>query len=405
MKIFQFVRVSRGVVSAALIGFCCAMAGCSKPEDSAGKNPGDARRAAADRDAAASAPAEVPTLDLALPGPAKTNEADIAWDALVKSAEPGTPPDEWRTQRPSEAEIAKFRDGEARRMVTTAESAKSFYTKFPKHDQAGEAKEMEYELLRAALRLGQTSQLARVEAIEVEMLKDAALPEEQRFKLRFRAVERAATALEGKGNDVMLAEYEKGVRALQKEFPRRQETFGMLFEIASNSSGDRAKKLAEEIVAGTTDEELKEQAAALLKKLGLIGKPLAIKFDAVDKRAVDLGKMQGKVVLVDFWATWCGPCVKEIPNVRAAYEKLSAKGFEIVGISFDQQLDALQRFVEKEKMPWPQYFDGKGWENNFGREFGITGIPAMWLVDKKGNLRDMNAREDLVAKVEKLLAE
>jgi len=111
------------------------------------------------------------------------------------------------------------------------------------------------------------------------------------------------------------------------------------------------------------------------------------------------------VVLVDFWATWCGPCVKEIPNVRAAYEKLSAKGFEIVGISFDQQLDALQRFVEKEKMPWPQYFDGKGWENNFGREFGITGIPAMWLVDKKGNLRDMNAREDLVAKVEKLLAE
>ena len=97
--------------------------------------------------------------------------------------------------------------------------------------------------------------------------------------------------------------------------------------------------------------------------------------------------------------------MKEIPNVRAAFEKLNAKGFEIVGISFDQQIEKLTAFVEKEKMAWPQYFDGKGWENDFGKEFGITGLPAMWLIDKKGNLRDMNAREDLVAKVEKLLAE
>ena len=110
-------------------------------------------------------------------------------------------------------------------------------------------------------------------------------------------------------------------------------------------------------------------------------------------------------VLVDFWATWCGPCVKELPNVMAAYEKLHGKGLEIVGISFDQNKDKLTQFVEKEKMPWPQYFDGKGWGNKFGKEYGINSIPAMWLVDKKGNLNDMNAREGLVAKVEKLLAE
>lgn len=111
------------------------------------------------------------------------------------------------------------------------------------------------------------------------------------------------------------------------------------------------------------------------------------------------------VVLVDFWATWCGPCVAEVPHVVETYEKLHGKGFEIVGISFDQDKGALTKFVEEHKMPWPQYFDGKGWQNQFGQEFGIQSIPTMWLVDKKGNLRDTNGREDFASKVEKLLAE
>ena len=136
----------------------------------------------------------------------------------------------------------------------------------------------------------------------------------------------------------------------------------------------------------------------------VVGKPLDIQFTATDGSKVDLAKMKGKVVLIDFWATWCGPCVAELPNVKEAYAKLHPKGFEIVGISLDSSEDKLKKFIKDKEMPWPQYFDGQGWDNKISTKYGIRSIPAMWLVDKEGNLVDMNARGGLEGKVEKLLA-
>src|ERR1044071_7246329 len=137
----------------------------------------------------------------------------------------------------------------------------------------------------------------------------------------------------------------------------------------------------------------------------LLGKPIAIAFDAVDGRHVDTAQMRGKVVLIDFWATWCPPCVKEVPVVKAAYEKLQARGFEIVGISMDDKKEDLVTFVAAQKLPWPQYFETSGWDNKFGKQFGIEQIPTMWLLDKSGKLRDIDVTEQLEQKVEKLLAE
>ena len=133
-------------------------------------------------------------------------------------------------------------------------------------------------------------------------------------------------------------------------------------------------------------------------------KPLDLKFTAVDGKAVDLSKLRGKVVLIDFWATWCPPCRDEVPNVVAAYTKYHAKGFEIVGISLDQDKDALLAFTKGNGMVWPQYFDGKGWANEISHGFGIDMIPAMWLLGKDGKVVTTNARDDLAGQVEKALA-
>jgi peroxiredoxin len=92
---------------------------------------------------------------------------------------------------------------------------------------------------------------------------------------------------------------------------------------------------------------------------------------------------KGKVVLLDFWATWCGPCVAEIPNVVKAYEKYHGQGMEVLGISLDKEdwTEKLGDFTKKRNMPWPQVYDGKYWQAEVAKLYGIRSIPHMLLVD------------------------
>ena len=180
------------------------------------------------------------------------------------------------------------------------------------------------------------------------------------------------------------------------------------------AANDELRDRAEKIVLN----DLKSQAAADMaagiqaaaKLRALAGKPLTLEGTTIDGSKFSSADWKGKVILVDFWATWCPPCREELPRVKKAYADFHKEGLEILGVSSDRSEVALKSFMrENPDMPWPQLFDTaaatkRQW-HPLAESYGIIGIPTMFLIDKKGIVRTVTAREDFEVLIPKMLKE
>ena len=122
---------------------------------------------------------------------------------------------------------------------------------------------------------------------------------------------------------------------------------------------------------------------------------------------LSLSSLRGKVVLVDFWATWCPPCLKEMPNLVSIYENQHDKGFEIISICLDEgeDIDRARDFIAKNHFPWKQVFTELGYEDKVAKLYKVNGLPSTWLIDRNGILRRVGIKgEELRNEVERLVS-
>jgi peroxiredoxin/uncharacterized protein YqgV (UPF0045/DUF77 family) len=186
------------------------------------------------------------------------------------------------------------------------------------------------------------------------------------------------------------------MKAVEKGASAQFEAFEKVYAeyVDAAEGGDKAK-------AQSMEPQLEKLYAAytaaqdsLLRELVYGMKFTELEMNDLEGKPVKLSQWAGKgnCVLIDFWASWCGPCRQEMPNVVANYKKYHDKGFEIVGVSFDSKDDAWKKAVSELGMTWPQMSDLKGWESAGAKAYGITSIPASVLLDAEGKIIGMNLR-------------
>lgn len=206
----------------------------------------------------------------------------------------------------------------------------------------------------------------------------------------------------------------KGYADVAKADPTSERIAMTLAVMArTGAANDDVSNAVVAVIRKTLTSDEAKKIAAELDPLGalreLLDKPLVVSGRTTAGKSHSTADWKGKVVLVDFWATWCGPCNAEIPRVKELYKTYHPKGLEIVGVDCDSDDDTVNSFVKDKDMSWTQLREESQSEKQpwhpLATQYGVNGIPTMFLIDKKGTLRFVDAREGTAEKIEKLLAE
>jgi peroxiredoxin len=181
---------------------------------------------------------------------------------------------------------------------------------------------------------------------------------------------------------------------------------GMMY-LADDGKQEQLKNLYDTLTVAVKASFFGKRMGQIVKATegnGVGAKAAEFTLPDVNGKPVSLSSYKGKYLLIDFWASWCGPCRRENPNVVKAYNNYKDKGFEILGVSLDRSKESWIEAIKKDNLTWTQVSDLKYWESEPAKLYGVEAIPSNFLLDKEGNIIGKNLRgEELDAKLKELM--
>ena len=208
--------------------------------------------------------------------------------------------------------------------------------------------------------------------------------------------------------DKMIGEMKKGYKAAANVQEKYDDKMGYLLAIRislDKNKPELAKAYVKKALVEFPDNERFLRIQKMLDKPMFSGKPFEAELTLLDGKKLKLpDDMKGKVVVVDFWASWCGPCRQFAKELKKFYDKYNGKGVEVIGINIDTDKGDMESYLkEHPDYTWKQSYTGQGWEDPTAQKYGINAIPSVWVIGKDGNIVSDNARGDLEGIVEKAL--
>lgn len=308
-------------------------------------------------------------------------------------------------KKPSSSEEARLLA--RNHLLLQRKAIETFLAKYPDDPRAFEAR-MRLASILAALGNIDSNQKQINEALRIlgDLEKTPGVPRDKLADVGFRRVSIFMQA-QMANLDLMRGSIIDSARSYTSRYPGDRRGPRLLVEAATicDEQPDLKRKLLDQALTLTSEQELKLRINDDLKRLDLLDKPFNLKLSTVNAGEVDFAKLRGNVVVLIFWAAESPPSLLWLRGFRGAYDKLPQENLRVVTFSLDEKKDLFEEKQKAMQANWPAHFDGKGWADPIARSLGINALPTVWIIDKKGVLRALNARESYETWIRKLLRE
>ena len=327
-------------------------------------------------------------------------DADRAWQTILQQAAgPGN-------RFPSQEEATKA----ARDHLAKQEAAlRDFARAYPDDARHYSAEIRLASVLAAKGRLThQPPALAEARKILSDLEDDPATPLPVKADAGFarvsQSMEEVSTHLDDAARETLL----QTVRKFDSDYPADRRTPNLLTELATLYDAQPAlkKALLEEAAGRTTDESVRQRINDDLRRIALLGRPLDLRLQPCDGGpAINLAARRGRVVVLLFWASWSMPSLHELAWLEQNAKQFDGQPVDFLTVSLDEDRAALAATIKVADLHWPVHCDGRGWEGELVRSLGINALPTVWVLDRKGHLLTLNAREQAMDIIRQALAQ